>query len=568
MTAPPIASLSPPAAATAIRALIAAGEVAAARSAFEAMRARLAPFDLALTQCLLQEGEGDLEAALASLEQALVSYPRAIHLHAQSARLLARMERPVEAEAAALATLALDKANVHALTALAFVYARTGRDGESLDVVHRLATRPGSSEAAVWSAVAELAGAGRWADILRVLDERGSALEGRRVRARRAEALLELGRQTDALAVLAGAHRAGDAPPLETINRLIARGALAVAARLIEESMAGEPKVADLTATLARAAESVRDASSSEAAPLAFADAAHALAILFPYRPVHGEAVARAADFLVERARARQARGDPSGATDDLVVAARLAPADRAVLEMLAEAAGRAGRPDQRLDALLRLHDAHPAADTLVAAVEGALGASRWDAVAKLMSRASDQGLDAAPEVSEAADRWRARLHVRLEVFVRERDLVGGLEMLAGLAPWMTLSDWPAASISRPLLASKRYLRGQRVSADAEAFLRVSSLYLALDPDDADVGRLVGRFHLRHRRFAEAARALATVVRADPHVAGDWLDLAQARGELGELMARDACLARALVIAPASLAAGPLDQFWARMARA
>ena len=568
MTDAPAVTPSPQATAAGVRAQIAAGQVAAARPAFEALRASLSPIDMALTESLLHEAEGDLEASLSVLKRGLASHPRSVPLNAQSARTLVRLERLAEAEAASVATLALDSANIHALTALAVAYAKTGRAQQSLDVICRLAVCPGSSASEVWSAIGELSVAGRWADILQILDARVSTLEAKRARAQRVDALLELDRQRDALAALMTAYGAGDGQPRDMIDHLIARRALAVAADFIQRSCASEPGVADLRAAVASAARGVHEGSTLEAAPLAYADAARALDILLPDEQGPSEAVVRSAAFLIERAQSRLAQGDHRGATDYLIGAGRLAPTDRAVLEMLAEAALRADYRDRYVDTLFRLHSAHPGADTLTAAVKAAIGAGRWGAVGELMSRAPDHALDIAPGVAEATDGFRRRLHRRLEDFLRRGDCVGGLELVSGVRPWMTTGDWPSELIARLLAAAKRLLRSPRMSTDSEAVSRLSSLYLALDPDDADVRRLMARLHLRHRRFGEAAQILAGVVRADPHLARDWADLALALGESGEPAERDVCMARALVIAPTSLPAKALDEFWTRMATA
>ncbi|MDQ2861827.1 MAG: hypothetical protein M3T55_14140, partial [Pseudomonadota bacterium] len=148
---------------------------------------------------------------------------------------------------------------------------------------------------------------------------------------------------------------------------------------------------------------------------------------------------------------------------------------------------------------------------------------------------------------SGAVEGLRARLHDRLEAFLRAGDGDGAMALVTGLRPWMMLSDWPAATIARLLSAAKRHLRKPRASG---AIGPLAARYLSLDPGDADVQRLLARLHLRHRRMREAADLLADVVRVDPHVARDWLDLAKARDGLGEAAQRDLCLARAHIIAP------------------
>ena len=104
-----------------VRSKIAAGDIDSARRLFDVLHARLGPVtDVLLTEGLLLEAEGDLEAALRSIQRASISNQGSIQANAQAARLLMRLGRAAEAEAAALVTLALDDANMNALTVLAF----------------------------------------------------------------------------------------------------------------------------------------------------------------------------------------------------------------------------------------------------------------------------------------------------------------------------------------------------------------------------------------------------------------------------------------------------------------
>src|SRR5471032_3088024 len=215
----------------AIRAQMAAGELDLARPAFETLRAHVGPAtDVLVIEGLLKEAEGDLGAALACFRQALVSDPRSVQANGHLARILARLERPGEAEAAALAVLALDGADARGLAALAFSYARAGQLEKRLDVVRRLAAAPGAAAAQVWASLDELAAADRWADILQALDEHVGDLPPGRVCARRVEALLELGRQRDALACIEAAHADGHIGGGEMVDQLVARPAFAMAA--------------------------------------------------------------------------------------------------------------------------------------------------------------------------------------------------------------------------------------------------------------------------------------------------------------------------------------------------
>jgi len=528
-----------------VRAQIAAGELAAARAAFEALRTGLgASADVLVTEGLLLEAEGKLEASLTSFQRARAAAPASAYPSGQVARLLARLERPAEAEAAALSTLALDDANPVGLAALVYAYASAGRTEERLDVVRRLAAIPGLGAARLWSAIGDLAGALRWTDVLRILDERVDDLPPGRACLQRVEALLGLDRQADALGCLTAAQAAGHVKPAEVVERLVARRAVALAAAFIQQCPLDTSGAArEIVHT---EAARVCVAVTLEASPFDHADAILAQRILFPDRAGLGEAVERAAAVLVEQARAHLVRGEDSLATDTLIRAARLAPADLTVLDLLAAAAERAGRADRHLETLLRIYRLRPSPESLTVAVEAAIRAEWWTPLGDLMARAQGQSSTVMAS-SGAIDGLRGRLHDSLETLLRVGDADGALTLVAALQPWMTLRDWPAATIARLLAAAKRHLRRPRASG---AIGRLAASYLSLDPGDLDVQRLLARLHLRHRRLRDAAGLLAGVVRADPHVARDWLDLAKAHDGLGEAAQRDLCLARAHIIAP------------------
>nr|MDQ2861602.1 hypothetical protein [Pseudomonadota bacterium] len=349
MTGAPARSANPQAAASSVRAQIVAGELAAARPAFEALRARLGPTtEVLVTEGFLLEAEGDLEASLASFQRARASAPASAYPSGQVARILARLERPAEAEAAALATLAIDDANPLGLAALAYAYASVGRTEERLDVVRRLAAIPGLGGVKLWNAIGDLAAAHRWTDVLGILDERVDDLPAGRACLQRVEALLGLDRQADALGRLIAAQAAGHVKPAEVVERLVAWPAMALAAAFVQQGSQETSGAA--RETVFAAATRVCAAASLEASPFDYADAILALRILTPGCADLEAAVARAAAFLAERGRAHLAQAEDSEATDTLIRAARLAPADTTVLRLLADAADRAGRAERHLE--------------------------------------------------------------------------------------------------------------------------------------------------------------------------------------------------------------------------
>jgi tetratricopeptide (TPR) repeat protein len=515
----------------AVRGQIAAGELALARPAFEALRAHPGPAtDVLVTEGLLKEAEGDLVASLARFDQALASDPGSVQANGHLARILARLERPEDAEAAALAVLALDGADARGLAALAFSCARAGQLEKRLDVVRRLAAAPGATAAQVWAALDELAASDRWTDIIQALDEHVGDLPPGRVCARRVEALLELGRQRDALACIVAAHADGHIGGGEMVDRLVARHAFAVAAAFVHQCLEGESGTAGARATVVAAARQACDQTTLEATPFDFADAVQALSILLPDREALHKAVARSAVVLVRLARAHLARGEFSAATECLIRACRLTPTDRTVLEMLADAASRAGHAHRHLATLLRIHRGFPDIDSLEPAVLGAISAGRWDMVGELMSRGLSEGLISS-RVPKAIEDFRTGLQGRLDDILRGGDWEGGMALVAGLMPWVPPPDWSPGAIVRLLAAAKRHLRSLRAPADAR---RISALFLRIDPDDVDVGRLSAALRLRQRRLAEAAESLSGVMRVDPQLARDWLDLDYARDDLGE----------------------------------
>ncbi len=560
----PLAGAAPRITVAAVRSQIASGDLALAREMYRALLDQSGPIvDVLLTEALLDEAEGNLDAALARLGRIVATARRSVHAKAQSARVLWRLGRAGEAEAAALAALGLDAVNLGGLTVLADIYAKAGRTGDRLDAVCRLALCAGAPGSAVWSAIAELSGAGRWEDTLQVLDRRGDLLAEQRVTIVRAEALLALGRQREAVAGLLEALAKGQGRPQDTVDRLIARPALTAAALFLAAAIEEGHLGPAARAPAITAARQAHEGAILEDSPFVYADAARALEILCPDEGSPPKAVARAAAFLLERAHGHLARDEFSAAADHLIQAGRLRPEDPGILRLLADAAAKAGRPDRHLDTLLRIHRLSASAGSLLAAADGAYAAGRWGVLAALMTETP--AVDPSRALTDAADRMLAGLRARLEGLAREGNGEEGVAMVAALAPWIDVSKWPEGAISRLLAAAKRRMRGPRISVDPTALGRLAAAFLVVDPADLDVGRLAARLHLRFRRFGEATALLAGVLEADPHVARDWVDLALAHHQLGDSGRRDACARRALVIAPTIMLPPPLDAVRVRM---
>lgn len=561
----PFAGPAPQVTGAAVRSRIVAGDLALAREMYRVLLDQLGPVtDVLITHAMLEEAEGRLDAALATFERIATANPRSIHGSAGSARVLWRLGRGDEAEAAALTALKLDSANLIGLTVLADIYAKAGRTDDRLDTVLRMALCAGVSGTAVWSAIAELSNAEKWEDILQLLDRRGGDLsDAQRLAVARAGALLALGRQREALTCLKEALAKGRVRPEDMVDWLIARGALMAAALFVQATIdEGRPSPAARASVIAAARRTCEE-TTLEDSQFAYADAARALEILCLAEEGPARAVALATGFLVERARDHLARDAFSTAADHLIHAARLRPEDPDILRLLAEAAARAGRPDRHLDTLLRIHALSSNAASLLAAADAAFMIGRWNVLATLMSEMS--GADASREVMDARQRIVAGLRARLEDLAREGDCEGGLAMAAALAPWIGLSAWPQGAPSRLLALAKRRLRDPRMSIHPDAVMRIGAACLAVDPNDLDVGRLLARLHMRFRRFGQAVELLTRVLKTDPHVARDWIDLALAHHELGEGERRDACVARAIVIAPTAALPQPLDAVRVRL---
>jgi predicted Zn-dependent protease len=123
------------------------------------------------------------------------------------------------------------------------------------------------------------------------------------------------------------------------------------------------------------------------------------------------------------------------------------------------------------------------------------------------------------------------------------------LELVTTLAEQFPVNEWPKALIERLLRATKRRMRGLKMTESA-LITSMGARYMQLDPGDLDVRRMAARALSRQKRAGEALELLERVVKADPHAAGDWVALAMVHHELANLNERDICAARALIISP------------------
>jgi hypothetical protein len=248
---------------------------------------------------------------------------------------------------------------------------------------------------------------------------------------------------------------------------------------------------------------------------------------------------------------------------DFLVNAARLSPHDGALLKTLADAAREAGRTDRYLDTLSRLWETSGEPAALLAAAIAAVQAARWPVVDALIASGSRaEGL--GPEgMDRLRDELRGHVCDQLEASLAEGDLEAGLALVVGVRGAMPTLAWPPDPIRRLLRATKRRLRGLKM-ADAN-LASICSLFLVIEPSDADVCRALARLRLRHKAFGTARDLLARVVEANPHVAQDWVALAMAHHELGSAAQRDFCTARAIVLTPSIDLPPPLKPFRSQM---
>jgi hypothetical protein len=240
---------------------------------------------------------------------------------------------------------------------------------------------------------------------------------------------------------------------------------------------------------------------------------------------------------------------DPAGATQWLVAAVRLAPDDRSLLESMAEAAHRADLTERYLDTLLRIWTTQRDGSALLATARGALETSSWATISRVMSIAAAEVGSLGLDIDVVVEKFRELASHKVDDYIRGGDVAAALELLSGLARQWSIVEWPDGLVSRLLRATKRKIRSQRAGGEA-LIATVGPLYLELAPMDVDINRMMARVRMRQRRFGDARVLFGRIVEVNPHVADDWVSLANAQGELEQFEARDISIARALAIAP------------------
>ena len=531
-----------------VRGLIAKGAIADARQAFGRLAEQGASGpEVLLVEAWLLAAENLDSEALDVLRRLLASRPAAARIQEDVARLAMRLGAAPEAEAAGRALTAQDPDNLDGLNALAFAYQRMGRERERLDTLLKLALAPSASEASIWPAVQALAEAGRWGDALTVLDGRELELAPRPVARLRFDALLRTGWHRRALDALLQAHGLDYLRVDEAIDIAIENQALRVGAQFVEAALRDDPRRAEARARLLTTAVEASASGSMATSPVTFSDAILARSLLIPGRAALTESAERAREFLIKQAKWLLAKGDAGLATDFLVQASRHDLADVAVLELLIQAARKAGRADRLADAAARLCEVAPDSSALLAAAASAFEASAWPTLAVVMTRLRQWAEAGDPRSNEAAARsWLA---ARLAELLAADDLARALALAgAGRGSW-PIEVWPGAVIARLRSAAKRWLRLDG-PVDDPALVEACVDYLAITPADVEVRRILARKLAKLRRPADAREQLSVIVARDPHLARDWLDLAVAHHDLGEAERRDYCTARALAISP------------------
>jgi tetratricopeptide (TPR) repeat protein len=536
------------------RARLIDGDIEGARAAFEQLTASQENrSELLLTEATLLEAEGRAEEALASLHHIVTSAAEPAWIvasaHPRLARLAVRLGREDLAESSAMAMLEPNPDDVEGLRALAFARRRDAGSEAHLQAMRRLASAPAAEEADIWDALDAFAAAGRWADVLALIEQHAFDLDPWRMAPPRVTALIALGWHRRAHEQLARAHAHGYIGGRQAVALLIECGALALAARFVDGSMRGDPWQAEARARVVEAVTRLCAAPGEQDASPPYADAVLARAILHPGLKEAQAAVDRTRQTLARSAGALLASGDPAGATRLLVAAARLSPEDRGLLESLAEASRRAGLTERLLDTLLRIWTIHRDASALLAAAHDLLETSSWSTISEVMSVAAAQAKSIGIGIDVVVEKFREQACRKVEYHIRDGDVAAALELLIGLGRQWSIVDWPDTLVSRLLRATKRRLRTPR--GGGEAFVAtVAPLYLELAPADVDVCRMMARIRMRQRRLVDARTLLGRVVEIDPHVADDWVCLASVHNDLGALAARDVALARALIIAP------------------
>ena len=417
-----------------------------------------------------------------------------------------------------------------------------------LRTIGRLASTSAADEAEVWTAIETCAAEDRWFVVLDLIERHEFNLDPWRMTPMRVKALIELDWRRRALGQLVKGYRDGYVRGDEAVELLAGSGALALAASFIDGYMAGDLWREEARTSVTAAAARICAAERPDEAPLQYADAIQAQDILLPGGEATEGAMHRALRGLVAQAGERLASDDPAGATRFLSAAARLAPSDRLLLDTLADAAGRAGLTDRRIDTLLRIWTTHRDPLVLLEAARGALATSSWTTIFDVMSIAAAEAEPMGLDLGSLAERYGEHACRQIDQLIREGDEASALGLLVSVSEQLSVIEWPRALVARLLRATKRRLRSQ---PDGQALAAIlGPPYLRLSPMDADICRMVARIRVRQRRFGEALALLERVVTIRPYVAGDWVALAMVQNELGDIEGRDLSVVRALLIAP------------------
>ena len=554
----------PPTTLSGVRSAIAAGEIVRARNGFDKLS--LTPksnADVWLVEASLLEAEGNPEAAIARLEEVLKAFPTApqavLSANLHIARLSVATSLPVKAEVAARAILLVDPSDLTALRALEFVHHERGEQELSLRLLRQIALSPGASDTDLWRAVSMLFDAGRWTEVLEITDQREFDLDPWRLTPFRLRALIELDWRERALSHLLKAYSDGYIRAKEAIELFREHGALGVAASFVVQALTNDPWRTRAEAMVSAALEHVLSNGSLLDTPTDYADALQAREFLQLRDGTDADVLECArAHLLLEGARLFE-NDDPHSAARLLTAASRIPPAEHTTMMLLAEAARRAGLKERYLDTLMRIWREHHDTDALIATARGVLDTSSWPLISEVMVAAITEAAVIGVDVDAVVESFRIQACRRLEECIDSGDVGGGLELVTALSGQFPLAQWPADLIARLLRAGKRHLRAQKAGADAMV-ASLSALYLQIDPADPDVSRLLARVFLRQKRAGEARDLLSRALRINPHVPADWVSLALAHHELGNLNERAYCTARALIMSPNLTLPAPLAQ--------
>jgi hypothetical protein len=404
-----------------------------------------------------------------------------------------------------------------------------------------------AEEADLWDSIDVLAGQARWGAVLDLIERHEFDLDPWRMTPIRVRALIGLDWHRRALEHLGKAYGDGYVRGDAAVELLVEWRALALAAQFIDGFMSADLWREYARTSVMTVAKRTCAAASMQDAPLEYADAVQAQHTLQPERETE-LAVGRALQVLTASAGERLARDDGATAVRLLSAAARLAPADRTILDSLAEAAHQADLTERYFDTLLCIWRKFRDAPALLAAARGVLETASWATIREVMSIAATEADSLGADIGAIAEQYREQARRKVDEYIRVGDIAAGLELVITVSRQFSISDWPDALLSRLLRAAKRRLRDRRAGEALIAAL--GPPYLEISPLDVDICRMLARVRLRQRRLGDARVLLNRVVANSPHVAGDWIALATVQDEMEDVVGRDLSVARALLIYP------------------